>query len=86
MKIIITILLLNGLVIINGRDMFTALVELTKALKAENSVAKELRSYINQERLRIQKLERLDFRFTFSKKLIFDVGQVHVQMPFKLCY
>ncbi|ESO12774.1 hypothetical protein HELRODRAFT_184843 [Helobdella robusta] len=39
--------------------MFTALVELTKALRAENSVAKELKSYIGKELLRIQKLESI---------------------------
>ena len=43
----------------DGRDMFTALVELTTALKAESAVAKELRTYIGDEKKRIQTLEQL---------------------------
>lgn len=44
---------------LQARDMFTALVELTTALRAESSVAKDLNNYISQELQRIQKLQQV---------------------------
>lgn len=46
---------------LQARDMFTALVELTTALRAESSVAKDLNNYISQELQRIQKLQQFSF-------------------------
>lgn len=41
-----------------GSDMFTALVDMQRALHAEVNVALDLRDYIGKERERIDALER----------------------------